>query len=53
MKAPTVLKATLNEMVRIQQIKKEEDMMKDPKKKLFGMLLKAKRLKEEEKLKQQ
>ena len=46
-KDPEVLKFALNEMKRIQQMKKEQDMMADPKTKMFGMLLKAKRLREE------
>jgi hypothetical protein len=48
MKDPEVLKATLGEMVKIQKQKREEELLKDPKTKMFGLLLKAKRIKEEE-----
>ena len=48
MKDPEVLKSTLGEMVKLQKLKREEELYKDPKTKMLGLLLKAKRLKEEE-----
>ena len=47
-KDPEILKFALNEMQRIQKIKKEQDLYNNPKTKMFGMLLKAKRLREEQ-----
>jgi ubiquinone/menaquinone biosynthesis C-methylase UbiE len=44
MKDTAVLKSTLEEMVRIEKIKKEEAMLANPKTKIFGMMLKASRL---------
>jgi len=46
-KDTNVLKNTLNEMVRLEKLKKEEELYSNPKTKMFGMLLKAKRIKEE------
>ena len=43
LKNPKLLSYTINEMVRLEKIKKEDELMQDPKKKIFGMLLKAKR----------
>ena len=48
MKDPAVLKYTLDEMVKLEKIKKEEALLADPKTKMFGMLLKATRLKKEQ-----
>ena len=45
-----ILKSTLEEMVKIQKVKKEQELYSNPKTKMFGMLLKAKRLKEEKDL---
>jgi hypothetical protein len=44
-KKPEIIKATLEEMMRLEAIKKEETLYNDPKTKIFGLLLKAKRLK--------
>ena len=46
-KDPAVLKYTMEEMVRIQNRKKEEELMADKRTTMLGMILKAKRLKEE------
>jgi len=48
MKDPALIKYTLNEMIRLQRIKKEETLLANPKTKMMGMLLKASRLKQEE-----
>ena len=48
LKDPVIIKDTLEEMVRIDKIKKEEELYSNPKTKMFGMLLKAARLKKEE-----
>ena len=47
MKDTSVLKYTLDEMVKLEKLKKEEAMLADPKTKIFGMMLKATRLKRE------
>ena len=47
MKDVSVIKKTLEEMVRLDKIKKEDALMADKKTKIFGMLLKANRLKKE------
>lgn len=47
MKDVSVIKKTLEEMVRIDKIKKEDALLADKKTKIFGMLLKANRLKKE------
>jgi len=44
-KDPGIIKSTLEEMMRLEQIKKEEALLSDPKTKIFGLLLKAKRVK--------
>ena len=49
-KDTNILKSTLEEMMKIQKIKKEKELFNNPKTKMFGMLLKAKRLKEEKEL---
>lgn len=53
MKDTRVLKYTLDEMVKIEKLKKEEALLADPKTKMFGMLLKATRLKKEKDEKEQ
>lgn len=47
MKDISVIKKTLEEMVRIDKIKKEDALMADKKTKIFGYLLKATRMKKE------
>ena len=47
MKDVSVLKKTLEEMVRIDKIKKEDALLADKKTKIFGMLLRNQRLKRE------
>ena len=49
MKDPSILKVAIEEITRINKIKKENELYADKKTKMFGMLLKAKRLKEEKK----
>ena len=49
MKDPSILKVAIEEITRINKIKKETELYSNPKTKMFGMLLKAKRLKEEKK----
>lgn len=44
MKDTKVLKYTLDEMVKIEKLKKEEALLANPKTKMFGMFLKAARL---------
>lgn len=44
-----MLKTTLLEMARLQRIKKEEELLANPKTKMLGMMLKAKRLRDEQK----
>ena len=46
-KDASVLKNTLEEMVRLEKLKKEEELLSNPRTKMFGLLLKAKRVKEE------
>lgn len=48
MKDPEMLQYCMKELARIEKIKKEDELYANPKTKMFGMLLKAKRLKEEE-----
>ena len=48
-KDPAVLKATLEEMVKAEKLKKEEALLANPKTKMLGMMLKAKRLMDEKK----
>lgn len=47
MKDVSVLKKVMEEMVRIDKVKKEDALMADKKTKLFGMLLRSQRLKRE------
>lgn len=47
MKDPKILKFAIDEITRINKIKKETELYNNPKTKMFGMLLKAKRLREE------
>ena len=47
-KDPEMLAYCLKELGRSEKLKKEQELYSNPKTKMFGMLLKAKRLKEEE-----
>uniref|UniRef100_A0A7S3CN42 Uncharacterized protein n=1 Tax=Strombidium rassoulzadegani TaxID=1082188 RepID=A0A7S3CN42_9SPIT len=47
MKDPKVIHETMKEMARIDKLRKEEELYKNPKTKMLGMMLKAKRLREE------
>ena len=47
MKDVSVIKSTLEEMVRLEKIKKQDALMADKKTKIFGMLLKHNRIKKE------
>ena len=49
MKDPQILKVAIEEIQRINKMKKEDELYNNPKTKLFGMMLRAKRLREEEK----
>ena len=53
MKDPKVLKFALDELVKIEKIKKENSLLADPKTKLFGMMLKAARLTKDKDAKEQ
>ena len=48
MKDPEMLKYALVELKKVEKLKKETELYNNPKTKMFGMLLKAKRIKEEE-----
>ena len=48
MKDPEMLKYAMTELQRIEKLRKETELYNNPKTKMFGMLLKAKRVREEE-----